>query len=51
LPVPYRGNIDTQMPLDGRPRLSAPPMSDQDVEDLVAFLHTLTDADLVSRVR
>src|SRR5579872_552684 len=32
------GNIDTQAPLDGRPRHSAPPMSDQDIEDLLAFL-------------
>ncbi|HEY2435062.1 MAG TPA: cytochrome c peroxidase [Vicinamibacterales bacterium] len=49
LPAPYRGNIDTQMPLDGRPRHSSPPMSDQDLEDLLAFLQTLTDADLVPR--
>jgi cytochrome c peroxidase len=46
LPVPYRGNIDSQMPLDSRPPHSPPPMSDQDIEDLLAFLQTLTDADL-----
>jgi cytochrome c peroxidase len=51
LPVPYRINIDTQAPLDGRARNSAPPMSDQDVDDLLAFLRTLTDADLLSRAR
>jgi hypothetical protein len=28
-------------------RYSLPPMSDLDVEDLLAFLQTLTDADLV----
>lgn len=50
LPAPYRGNIDAQVPLDGRARHSSPAMSDQDVEDLLAFLQTLTDADLVARV-
>lgn len=47
LPARYRGNIDTQAPLDGRARSSPPPMSDQDVDDLLAFLRTLTDADVV----
>jgi cytochrome c peroxidase len=46
LPARYRGNIDAQAPLDGRRRGSPPPMSDQDIEDLLAFLRTLTDADL-----
>ena len=50
LPARYRGNIDAQPPLDGRARNSSPPMSDQDIEDLLAFLQTLTDADLVSRL-
>ncbi len=45
LPPAYRGNIDTQAPLDGRARGSAPPMSDQDMADLEAFLQTLNDAD------
>ncbi len=49
LPAQYHANIDTQMPLDGRPRGSAPPMTDQDVDDLLAFLHTFTDADLSPR--
>ena len=43
LPTGYHGNIDTQMPLDGRPAGSTPPMSDQDMADLEAFLNTLTD--------
>lgn len=43
LPTKYRDNIDTQMPLDGRPRGSQPVMSDQDIVDLEAFLGTLTD--------
>lgn len=43
LPARYRANIDTQGPLDGRRPGSAPPMSDQDMQDLEAFLGTLTD--------
>jgi len=43
LPPEYRGNIDSQKPLDGRARGSKPPMSDQDMSDLEAFLNTLTD--------
>ncbi|MGZ3239030.1 MAG: cytochrome-c peroxidase [Burkholderiaceae bacterium] len=43
LPVKYRKNIDTQKPLDGRARGSQPPMSEQEMEDLEAFLNTLTD--------
>jgi cytochrome c peroxidase len=46
LPREYWGNIDTQAPLDGRPRGSRPAMSDEDMEDLEAFLRTLTDDDL-----
>jgi cytochrome c peroxidase len=50
LPARYRGNIDAQAPLDGRARNSSAAMSDQDIEDLLAFLDTLTDADLVRRL-
>jgi len=50
LPAPYQGNIDTQPPLDGRPAGSQPPMSEQDLEDLEAFLDTLTDADVVNQL-
>ena len=46
LPRGYRVNIDTQAPLDGRARGSQPPMSDQDMTDLEAFLGTLTDDDV-----
>ncbi len=45
LPPAYRGNIDAQAPLDGRPHRSAPPMSTQDMADLEAFLQILNDAD------
>jgi len=43
LPPQYRANVDRQGPLDGRPPGSAPPMSEQDIDDLLAFLDTLTD--------
>jgi cytochrome c peroxidase len=43
LPKRYRGNIDSQMPLDGRPAGSQPPLTEQDIDDLEAFLNTLTD--------
>jgi len=43
LPAKYRPNVDRQNPLDGRAPGSKPPMSDQDMEDLETFLHTLTD--------
>ncbi len=49
LPIPYRSNIDKQAPLDGRPRGSLPPMTDQEMADLEVFLHTLTDRDLLNR--
>lgn len=50
LPPQYRRNIDPQPPLDSRPRGSQPAMSDQDVEDLEAFLRTLTDEDAVPKI-
>ncbi|HEY4370154.1 MAG TPA: cytochrome c peroxidase [Steroidobacteraceae bacterium] len=43
LPEKYRANIDPQAPLDSKPAGSAPPMSEQDMEDLEAFIGTLTD--------
>jgi cytochrome c peroxidase len=43
LPASYRANLDKQGPLDGRERDSEPPMSKQDMDDLEAFLNTLTD--------
>jgi cytochrome c peroxidase len=39
----YVGNIDPQLPLDGRPAGSTPPMTDQNIADLICFLNTLTD--------
>jgi cytochrome c peroxidase len=43
LPAAYHANIDLQMPLDGRALGSLPPMSEQNVADLICFLATLTD--------
>jgi cytochrome c peroxidase len=43
LPVRYRANVDKQLPLDGRPPGSAPPMTEQEMNDLETFLNTLTD--------
>jgi cytochrome c peroxidase len=43
LPAAYRVNIDPQLPLDGQPAGSAPPMSEQNIADLICFLNTLTD--------
>ena len=43
VPAAYRENIDPQMPLDGRAAGSQPPMSEQDIGDLLCFLHTLND--------
>ena len=47
LPRRYHANIDTQKPLDGRAAGSAPPMTDQEMADLEAFLEMLTDQDVV----
>jgi cytochrome c peroxidase len=38
----YQGNLDRQPPLDRRVG-DQPSLSDRDVEDIVAFLNTLTD--------
>ncbi len=43
LPPAHRGNIDGQLPLDGRARGARPPLDERDVQDLICFLETLTD--------
>jgi cytochrome c peroxidase len=43
LPAAHRGNIDGQMPLDGRARGAKPPLGEREVQDLICFLETLTD--------
>jgi cytochrome c peroxidase len=50
LPAIYRRNIDTQLPLDGRAAGSAPPMTEQQVTDLICFLRALTDDDQTTLV-
>ncbi|MEP6503173.1 MAG: cytochrome c peroxidase [Betaproteobacteria bacterium] len=48
LPRRYRANIDTQKPLDGRAVGAKPPMTEQEMADLEAFLEMLTDKDVVA---
>jgi cytochrome c peroxidase len=43
LPAAYRANLDQQLPLDRRAPGSQPPMTEQEVTDLICFLRTLTD--------
>lgn len=43
LPASYVGNIDPQMPLDGRAAGSPLPLTEQNIADLICFLNTLTD--------
>lgn len=42
LPAPYKANVTFQAPFD-RPLGAPPALSPQDVQDIVAFLRTLTD--------
>lgn len=46
LPQAYRGNIDRQAPLDLRPAGSKPALSEAEIDDLLAFLETLSDDDV-----
>jgi cytochrome c peroxidase len=43
LPAKYRGNVDPQLPLDGRAPGSKPPMTEAQIADLICFLKTLSD--------
>jgi len=43
LPALLQGNIDRQKPLDGRAVASAEPMTEDQLDDLLCFLETLTD--------
>jgi cytochrome c peroxidase len=50
LPVKYRGNVNrSEVPYGQKPG-DQPRLSEQDIDDLLAFLHTLTDADLAESV-
>lgn len=48
LPVQYRANLDKEPPFDRHPG-DRPVLSAQDIDDVVAFLQTLTDGDLDDR--
>ncbi len=49
LPARYHANINVdEVPYDRKPG-QAPRLNAAEIDDLVAFLHTLTDADLVAR--
>jgi cytochrome c peroxidase len=50
VPPAYRGNLDAQLPLDGRAAGSEPPMTEQQVHDLICFLRTLTDEDQANAI-
>jgi len=43
LPVQYRANLDDEPPFDGRQPGGAPALTEQEIDDIVAFLRTLTD--------
>jgi cytochrome c peroxidase len=47
LPEAYRANVNREPPFD-RKRGDPPPLTAGEIDDIVAFLQTLTDADLVS---
>jgi cytochrome c peroxidase len=42
LPARYRGNVNMEPPFGGRPG-DAPALDDKEIDDLIAFLKTLTD--------
>ena len=46
LPPAYRANVNREPPFGGRPG-SAPALGKHEIRDVVAFLKTLTDADLI----
>ena len=43
LPAPFQANIDQQAPLTGQTVGSSPVLNEQEIDDLVVFLNTLTD--------
>ncbi|RVC58064.1 MAG: cytochrome-c peroxidase [Mesorhizobium sp.] len=45
LPKAYRGNLNTDPPFNGRKPGDRPALTDAEIDDIVAFLGTLTDAD------
>jgi cytochrome c peroxidase len=47
LPPEYRANVNVEKPFGGKPGAS-PALTHAEIDDLVAFLRTLTDADITS---
>ncbi|MDX8491697.1 cytochrome-c peroxidase [Mesorhizobium sp. VK22B] len=45
LPKAYRGNLNTDPPFNGKRPGDRPALTDAEIDDIVAFLGTLTDAD------
>ena len=45
IPPAYRGNVNREPPFGGKPG-STPPLTRSEIRDVIAFLKTLTDADL-----
>ncbi|MBZ9797734.1 cytochrome-c peroxidase [Mesorhizobium sp. ES1-4] len=45
LPKAYWGNLNTDPPFDGKKPGGKPALTDPEIDDIVAFLRTLTDAD------
>ena len=45
LPARYHGNVNVEPPFDRKPG-DAALLSDDEIADIIAFLNTLTDADL-----
>ncbi|MDX8517374.1 cytochrome-c peroxidase [Mesorhizobium dulcispinae] len=45
LPRAYRGNLNTDPPFNGKKPGDKPALTDAEIDDIVAFLGTLTDAD------
>ncbi|MES1209580.1 MAG: cytochrome c peroxidase [Pseudomonadota bacterium] len=48
VPAKYRANVNVYSPVYNRREGAAPPLSDQDIDDLIAFLGTLTDGPFVA---
>jgi cytochrome c peroxidase len=50
LPAQYHGNVNREPPFDRNPG-DAPALSRTEIEDVIAFLKTLTDADVIGQAK
>jgi hypothetical protein len=48
VPAKYRANVNVYAPVYNRPPGGKPPLTDQEIDAVVAFLNTLTDAPYVA---